>query len=93
MGTEEEVDKFSGACHKRFRTEEQAKAFIEDWKESFAEVCRREIKKELDKGLRPKDMKLSVASILQETGKGSDEATEETDISTEFKKKLKFEEE
>lgn len=63
-GASEEVHKISGACYKRFRTEAQAKAFIEDWKESFAEVSRRAIKGKLDQGLRPRDMKLSMDGLL-----------------------------
>jgi hypothetical protein len=37
-GTEPEVKDISGACHKRFRTRAQAEAFVEDWKESYADV-------------------------------------------------------
>ncbi|CAI9629792.1 unnamed protein product [Alternaria burnsii] len=37
-GAQENVDGFHGACHKKFRTKEQAEAFIENWKETYAEV-------------------------------------------------------
>lgn len=67
-GAETEVDEVSGACHKRFRTRAQAEAFIEDWKEAFADVWRRAIKKGLDQGLRPRDMKLIVEDVLHEAG-------------------------
>ena len=50
-------------CHKHFRTELQAKAFIEDWKETFADVCRRSIKQKLDDGFRPNDMELSIKKM------------------------------
>jgi viroplasmin and RNaseH domain-containing protein len=53
-----EVDRSSGACHKHFRTRAQAEAFIEDWKNSYADVCRREIKAKLDQGFRPSNMNL-----------------------------------
>jgi len=64
----EQIHEISGACHKRFKTKVQAEAFIEDWKESFAEVWRREVKQALDRGLRPRDMKVSTEGILHEGG-------------------------
>lgn len=67
-GALEEIDEISCACYKRFRTEAQAKAFIEDWKESFAEVCRRAIKEGLDQGLRPSDMKLNMERLFNNGG-------------------------
>jgi hypothetical protein len=33
-GAEPEVVKFPGACHKHFRTLQQAEAFLADWKEA-----------------------------------------------------------
>jgi hypothetical protein len=55
------------ACHKKFRTFDQAKAFIEDWNESFADVWRRAIKAGLDRHLRPNDMKFSIDGILHKS--------------------------
>lgn len=69
------MKEISGACHKRFRTRSQAEAFIEDWKDSFADVWRRKIREELDQGLKPYDMKLSVEGILY----GPDKQTEDAD--------------
>jgi hypothetical protein len=69
------VKEVSGACHKRFRTRSQAEAFIEDWKDSFADVWRRKIREALDQGLKPCDMKLSVEGILY----GPDKQTEDAD--------------
>lgn len=43
-----EVERFFDACHKRFETRDQAEAFIENWKQSFADTYRTEIKKALD---------------------------------------------
>lgn len=69
-GALEEIHEISGACHKRFNTEAQAKAFIEDWKEAFAEVVRREVKEGLDRGLRPRNMNLSIEGLLHRRGSG-----------------------
>jgi hypothetical protein len=52
---------YKGACHKSFRTKEDALAFIEDWKVSVADVCRTVIKEEMDCGLRPQNMNLESA--------------------------------
>ncbi|KAI0570488.1 Cauli-VI domain-containing protein [Pyrenophora tritici-repentis] len=65
-GVFEATHEISSACHKCFRTEAQAKAFIEDWKESYAEVVRQAVRKGLDEGLRPRDMSLNVEGLLQE---------------------------
>lgn len=53
-GAEKEVSEEKGSCHKRFRTMAQAKAFIVDWKESYAEIWCEEIKQALDRGFRPR---------------------------------------
>ncbi len=79
--TEPRVRAVSGACYKRFKTRFQAEAFIEDWKDSFADVCRRAIRDGLDIGLRPLDMKLSVKGILHE----HDEQAKYTDALDEVK--------
>jgi hypothetical protein len=78
--TEPEVRTVSGNCHKRFRTRSQAEAFIEDWKESFADVWRRAIREGLDQGLKPWDMKFSIEGILHRT-----EPTEDADVLEEVK--------
>ncbi|ORY61000.1 uncharacterized protein BCR38DRAFT_349462 [Pseudomassariella vexata] len=75
IGSEPEVKEISGACHKRFKTRAQAEAFIEDWKESYADVWRRAIKEGLDKDRRPHDMKVKVKGILR----AIDRDTEGTD--------------
>jgi Caulimovirus viroplasmin len=51
------VDKFSGACHKHFRTLEQAEAFIADWEEMYACIVKAKIKEELSDGHRPAQMR------------------------------------
>lgn len=56
----------SGACHKRFKTQQQAEDFIEDWKQSFTEAYAMELKRALDQGSRPRDLKLSLKDILRE---------------------------
>ena len=52
-GSKPEVLRFPGACHKHFRIEAQAKAFIQDWIEMFACVAKANIKRALLDGHRP----------------------------------------
>ncbi|KAI2788539.1 hypothetical protein POX_e06557 [Penicillium oxalicum] len=52
-GAEKEVTEEKGSCHKRFRTMAQAEAFIEDWKETYAQIWHEIIKNALDRGHRP----------------------------------------
>lgn len=85
-GAFEDTNKFRGVCHKWFRTKAQAEAFIEDWKETYAEVWRMEVKKGLDQGLRPRDMKLRIEGILYEGGE--DRIAE--DITKHFATKLEL---
>lgn len=62
----EETDLWKGACHKGFSTKNQAEAFIQDWTDSLADVCRMIAKQQLDSGLRPLSVKLEdLASFLQ----------------------------
>jgi len=75
------VKEVRGICHKKFKTRSQAEAFIEDWKDSYAEVWRRAIREGLDRGLRPRDMTVNVESILRQT----DTQTEGTDASDGLK--------
>lgn len=63
-GSKRQVEKIPGACHKHFRTRTQAEAFIEDWKQSVAELYHRAIRDALDQGFRPLDMGLSIKSLL-----------------------------
>ncbi|KAL0942304.1 fungal specific transcription factor [Colletotrichum truncatum] len=51
-GAKEQTDSLKGACHKHFRTKDQAEAFVEDWKQSFSEVWQNIIKEALDQGLQ-----------------------------------------
>lgn len=48
--------KFSGACHKHFRTRKQADDFIADWIEMYACMVKDHIKEELLHGYRPEQM-------------------------------------
>lgn len=59
-----EVFKFSGSCHKVFRTRALAEAFIEDWKDTYADVWRKAIREALDIGYRPEDMEIRIERIL-----------------------------
>ncbi|OJJ41996.1 hypothetical protein ASPZODRAFT_78085 [Penicilliopsis zonata CBS 506.65] len=74
-GAESKVNVFPGSCHKAFRTRAQAEAFIEDWKDTYAEIWRREIRKALDQGLRPENLKFQVEKVLhsQESSELSDQ--------------------
>ncbi|KAJ9607040.1 hypothetical protein H2200_008112 [Cladophialophora chaetospira] len=83
-GSLEEIEEFQGACHKRFKTEAQAQAFIEDWKESYAEVWRSEVKKALDRGLQPKDMKFGMENILKEPN----EVRDIVDLGEQFRRQI-----
>lgn len=79
--TELKVKEISSACYKRFKTHSQAEAFIEDWRDSFADVWQRAIREGLNQGLRPCDMKLSVEGILH----GPAKRTEDTDALDKLK--------
>lgn len=67
----------SGSCYKRFRTQQQAEDFIKDWKQTVASLYLAAIKKALDEGLRPKDMKFRVDDMFNLTSTDSD-GSEET---------------
>ena len=53
-GSEKEVTEEKGSCHNQFRAMAQAEAFIEDWKETYAEIWREMIKAALYRGYRPR---------------------------------------
>lgn len=63
------TNRVEGACHERFNSKEQAESFIQDWKTAYAEVIREEVKKALDRGCRPRDMKMDVKGLFMETSK------------------------
>jgi hypothetical protein len=65
-GAFEATCEISNACHKCFKTEAQAEAFIKDWKESYAELVRQAVWKGLNGGLRPRDISLNVEGLLRE---------------------------
>lgn len=58
------VEGITSACHQRFDTEEEAKKFIEDWKDAYAEIWRRAIRQGLDDGWKPKDMDVDIGKFL-----------------------------
>jgi hypothetical protein len=65
---------------KKFRTRAQAEAFIEDWKETYADVWREMIKEVLDQGFRPRDiealrtggMKSIIEQFMYKPGKSTE---------------------
>lgn len=86
-GALQDIHGIPGACYKHFRTKEQAEAFIEDWKETYAEVWCRAVKEALDKGLRPQDMKLDAKEIMR----GADQDPAIEGISRRFDSVMSFE--
>ncbi|KAJ5364459.1 uncharacterized protein N7496_010172 [Penicillium cataractarum] len=65
------------ACQQRFDTESEAKEFIDDWNEAFADIWRQEIRDGLKDGWRVKSLDLDLASVLT---KRSNEANAESDL-------------
>lgn len=53
------------ACHEKFKTKQQANAFIQDWKESVASIYKDAILKALDEGKRPVDMTFDVSALFE----------------------------
>ena len=68
------TNRVEGACHERFNSKEQAESFIEDRKTAYAEVVREEVQTALDRGCKPRDMKIDVNGLFMETSE--EEATD-----------------
>jgi len=62
--TEEAVTGFRSACHQKFDTGHEAKQFIEEWKDAYADIWRRAIRRALDEGWKPEDLKVDIRKIL-----------------------------
>jgi hypothetical protein len=75
------TDGSPGACHKCFRTRAQAEAFIEDWKTTYANLMHEKMKRKLDAGYRPVDMKMDLSNLLKPNS--SDKASEDATIKVE----------
>lgn len=73
-GAEKDVKGFSGACHQKFSTLEQAEAFIRNWEESFSSVNHVETKQWLAQGYRPTEMKTSGDSVTLNSETAEEEA-------------------
>lgn len=69
-GASDETDMWKGACHKYFRTEAQAEAFIEDWELSVKEVCNTAAKRKQVGGLKLKDIEPENLETLLRLGDG-----------------------
>ncbi|KAJ5471819.1 hypothetical protein N7539_008762 [Penicillium diatomitis] len=52
------------ACQECFSTKQEAEEFIENWKDAYADVCRRAIRQGLNEGWKARDMSLNIGSIL-----------------------------
>lgn len=91
-GAEREVTEEKGSCHKRFRTKAQAEAFIEDWKESYAEIWYELIKEALDRGFRPRDIgafrSREMGSIIEQFLRKPSISTDVDDIAGKTAKQL-----
>jgi hypothetical protein len=61
---EKSTSGYKDACHQRFNTEREAKDFIEDWNDAYADIWRREIRKGLHGGWKAKSLRLNPASAL-----------------------------
>ncbi|ODM16944.1 hypothetical protein SI65_07342 [Aspergillus cristatus] len=59
---------FTSACHESFRTEHEAKQFIEDWREACADVWRLEIRRGLNDGWKPEDLAVDISKIMAKEG-------------------------
>ncbi|KAM3510406.1 hypothetical protein MY10362_000030 [Beauveria mimosiformis] len=70
-----QTSEVAGACFKKFETEQEAEAFIEDWKQAVVQVYMLEIKTALDNGFRPAHMKFNVKKKLlqRDTNKAAEE--------------------
>lgn len=67
-GASDETDMWKGACHKHFRTEAQAEAFIQDWESSLVELCNIAAKPKQVGGLKLKDIKAENLETLLRFG-------------------------
>ncbi|KAJ6101902.1 hypothetical protein N7486_004329 [Penicillium sp. IBT 16267x] len=91
-GAEKEVVGEEGSCHKRFRTMAQAEAFIEDWKETYAEIWREMIKEALDQGYRPLESDAfrphKMRSMIKVLFRDASECSEVDDLTEKTKSQL-----
>lgn len=62
--TEAAITKFPSACYQKFNTEHEAKRFIDEWKDAYADVWRQTIRRGLDEGWKPEDLKVDIGRIL-----------------------------
>ncbi|KAK7928711.1 hypothetical protein PG985_005709 [Apiospora marii] len=61
--TKPKTEEYSGACPKHFRTYDQAKAFIQDWNQSYAEAYEIVLKQKLDPNLKPQDLGMKLENL------------------------------
>lgn len=82
--TEAATKKFPSACYQKFDTEHEAKRFIAEWKDAYADVWRRAIRKGLDEGLKPEDLKVDIGRILNRVNNGGVKDEDEESICSGF---------
>lgn len=63
-GSEREVHEVSGNCHKFFRSQEQAEAFLEDWKQTVVDLYCTSMMKALNGGRRPQTIDFDVSKLF-----------------------------
>ncbi|KAJ5263826.1 hypothetical protein N7478_011431 [Penicillium angulare] len=71
------------ACQQCFDTEYEAREFIDDWNEAFADIWHHEIKSGLKDGWRARSLSLNLASVLV---KENHEPSTETDMVSKFER-------
>ncbi|KAJ5873622.1 uncharacterized protein N7473_013181 [Penicillium subrubescens] len=66
------TSQYQNACHQRFNTEREARGFIEDWNDAYADAWRWEIRKGLHDGWKAKSLKFDPESALAKMGSEGD---------------------
>lgn len=62
------TSEFTSACHESFSTEHEARQFIEDWREAYADVWRLKIRRGLNEGWKPEDLAVDISNIMVKEG-------------------------
>jgi hypothetical protein len=61
---EKSTSGYKDACHQRFNTELEAREFIEDWNDAYADILRWEVRKGLHGGWKARNLKLNLVSVF-----------------------------
>jgi len=82
--TKAAVTGFPSACHGRFDTEYEARRFIEEWKDAYADIWRLAIRQGLDEKWRPEDLKVDLEKVLNKVDDGRVKDEDEESICSQF---------